>query len=140
MLTDQRQTPRYLQGLYAGVIASVVMGAVAMMLTALTGLGFLTPLRLIASVLLGGGAMAGAGAVVLGLAVHMMTGAGLGLAYAVLFGRSRAGLTTGALYGLGVWVLATLTLVPLMAAPMPHLTFALAHLAYGLTLAALLGR
>ncbi len=139
-MTTRKQTiPGWKDGVYAGLVASVAMGAVAMMLTALAGLGFFAPLRLIASVLLGGAAMTGAGGIVLGLLLHTTTAAAFGLFYALLFGRSNT-LATGAVYGLALWVLATVAAVPLMAAPMPPLAFALAHLAYGLALAAWLGR
>ena len=127
----------------AGLWASVPMGAAAMMLALAVGMGFFDPLRLIASVLLGTAALSGTGPVGVGLAVHMMTGAVLGAVYGLAVEPRLNSYYVGLVYGVLVWIAATLVLAlfaPIFTERMPHGLFAMAHVVYGLALAALLRR
>ena len=125
----------------AGLLAAALMGAAAMMLAPLAGLGFWEPLRLIASPLLGRAALEGVLPVFVGLMLHMMMGAALGVAYVYLVPKGAWGPLGGLAYGLLVWAGATLVmghLAPLLARLMPYWVFAAAHLVYGASLGWLL--
>ncbi len=127
----------------AGLLASVPMGAAAMMLAVAAGMGFFDPLRLIASVLLGPAALSGAAPIFVGLALHMTTGAALGAAYGLAVGPRVNSSYIGLAYGVGVWIAATLVLsftAPVFSERMPHALFAMAHVVYGAALALLLRR
>lgn len=139
MNTQQKRNGAF-TSLFYGMIAALPMGALAMIPAPLSGMQFAAPLRLIASSLLGQAALSGATGLLLGLVLHMMTGAALGAVYAYLLGPGAAKMLYGALYGLAVWLLATLSLghvAPIMAQQMPYWLFAMAHLVYGATLALL---
>lgn len=143
MTNNTTQTDRAVRGLSAGFYAAIPMGALAMMLGLAAGLSFFEPLRLIASALLGKAALSGAFPVLLGLMLHMATGALFGALYALTLRPSASTPAAGIVYGLAVWALATLVqgaLAPLLAQNLPSWIFAMAHVVYGLTLAALLRR
>ncbi|WP_287409996.1 hypothetical protein [Oceanithermus sp.] len=143
MTNATTQSHRTVRGLIAGLVAAVPMGALTMMLGLAVGLGFFEPLRLIASALLGEAALDGAFPVLLGLMLHMATGALLGALYARIVRPSASTPAAGIVYGLGVWAAAALVqgaAAPLLAQGLPGWIFALAHAVYGLSLAALLRR
>ncbi len=130
-------------GILAGAVAAAVMALFAMIVAAATGNGFLRPMKLIAAVFLGGQAAmtGGAGAVILGLAIHMAFGIGFGLIFAALLPRDwNAGVELGAglVYGVVVFLLMTYIVVPwsnpFMAVRIQHGWFFLYHLAFGATL------
>lgn len=128
---------------FAGLLASIPMGAAAMMLALAVGMGFFDPLRLIASVWLGPAALSDTAPILVGLVLHMMTGAVLGAVYGLAVGPRVNSLYVGLAYGVGVWVAATLVLAlmaPVFNERMPHALFAMAHVVYGAALALLLGR
>jgi len=132
-----------LRGSITGLLASVPMGMATMMLGLISGLGFTEPLRLIASALMGQAAFSGTLPLVLGLLLHMMTGAVLGILYGLLVKPEVSTPLLGIVFGLGVWVVATISLgyvAPIMAQNMPYWLFALAHAVYGLTLAVIFRR
>ena len=107
------------------------MGAAAMMLALPAQMGFFTPLRLIASALLGESALGGGVfPVLLGLLLHMMMGALLGVVYAYGVRPAASSVGLGVGFGLLVWVGASLSLrfvAPVMAQNMPYWLFAAAH-------------
>ncbi|QYJ05700.1 hypothetical protein KUV85_08480 [Nocardioides panacisoli] len=123
-------------GAGAGVVASVAMGLYAMVASLVKDTGFFTPLHHIATVIVapddlmssmmsgmtGDGAWEVApGTALLGLAVHVMTGAGYGAAFGAIASRLRsagaavlAGL--GAVWGGLVFVISSWVGLPLAAA------------------------
>jgi hypothetical protein len=153
-------------GALVGVVGAVIMGVYAMIASAtIHDTGFFTPLHHIASALVAPDAMmrsmeagmAGdtfaisAGPALLGLALHLVTGAfwgaifGLSVATARLHGAG--GLIAGIVYGLAVMVVMAFVALPLIASlfgggdpisDMPQLagwwTFTIEHAIYGAVL------
>lgn len=119
-----------LWGAIAGVVASAVMGMFGMVAAATyQGTGIFTPLYHIASPISGGDAMMASmqssgpyfdgGPALLGLALHMMTGAAFGVIFFLIaraaslrgFGAGAAGVA----YGLGVMLLMAFVGLPIVA-------------------------
>jgi hypothetical protein len=153
-------------GAILGVVAAVVMGMFAMIASATYhDTGFFTPLHHIASVVIEPTAMmrsmeagmAGdtfaisVGPALLGLGLHLLTGASWGAIFGLLvsFGwiRGVAGLLGGIVYGLAVMVVMAFLALPVIASvfgggepisDMPRLagwgTFAIEHALYGAVL------
>jgi hypothetical protein len=136
----------------AALIASLVLGMVEMVVEAIVGAGFWAPVVFIAATLLRDLQAVAIPVpflpipVVLGLMGHMMNSVILGLLFARLvaprlggFGALEAG---GAVYGLAVFVVMWVVIVPLVDPVMLHLNgvvFALAHLMWGAALGVVLG-
>ena len=128
------------RGAIAGMVGGAVMAMWSMLVLAVTGAGFWQPLDLIAHTLWRGAPLNGtfsAGALVLGMVIHMMTSAMLGvvIAGAVQRLRGRGALAAGMGVGLGVWLVNQYAVWPLIdSASADRFTpwvFALGHLMYG---------
>lgn len=128
-------------GISAGLLGGVVMGLFAMIVAALTGPGFWAPMKLISAVFLGQGAMTGgAGAILLGMIIHLFTAAVYGVIFAALISRrvsSAAAIALGGLYGIALFLFMTYLVLPwanpVMFANINQGWFFLYHVAYGLT-------
>jgi hypothetical protein len=107
-----------LGGGLAGIIAGIVMAIFAMAYAGMTGMGFWTPLRLIAGALFGADALTGGGGVLLaGAIIHMMASAAFGIIFAALVPRTTGGggaLALGIIYAIAVWVVMTYLVVPIV--------------------------
>jgi len=151
-----RNQPRCLGFLIAGAIAGMLGGAMMAMFTMLAtatylGMGFFTPLYVIASPLSGpqammttmhGGAFSFAlGPAVLGLVVHMMWSALWGIIFGLIaYGlhlRGVAAIIGGMVYGVLIMLVMNFVLLPIVGAP--HLlnllggtTFIIGHLLFGM--------
>lgn len=103
-------------GIIAGIIAGLVMAAFSMMYAAMVGVGFFTPLRLIAAALAGVTALIdGGGILTLGVAIHMMASAVFGIIFAALLPRRTSGgaaFGLGLVYGVVVWAVMTFIGLP----------------------------
>jgi hypothetical protein len=158
-----------LLGAIAGVLASLLMAAYAMIASWAKDTGFFTPLYHIASLLIapdammasmedamgGGGFHFDAGPAVVGLVIHMITGAAYGALFAlvvsgVALGRALV-VAAGLVWGTLVFAVSTWIGLPAAAAvfdagdPIRDMaemagygTFVVEHLLYGLTLGVLL--
>ncbi len=157
-----------LTGAGAGVIASIAMAMYAMIAALVNGTGFFTPLYHIASVWAPGDAMMAsmasamsgsdfhfvAGTALLGVLIHMVTGAMYGAIFGVGAVRLRLGVAAsagaGLLYGFGVFAVSAFVGLPIAAAifgsgdPIKNMaemagwgTFVVEHLVYGLVLGVL---
>jgi hypothetical protein len=133
-------------GLLAGLLASIAMLVILAFGTLFQGQGLLAPLKLIATTAFGPEVAhkpATAGVIVTGLMIHML----VGIAYGIVFGfiadairpRTTAGLiATGVCYGLAIYLLMFLYIVPSMAPLLGEqqwIAAALGHIAYGATVA-----
>lgn len=134
------------RAIVGGVVGAVVMAMWAMIMAAVSGMGFWRPVQLIAAAWLGPSAVmhATGGVIVTGLMTHMMMGAVLGSLLAVMLrvlhikaGSSR--LVWGMIYGLVVWVVNQFVILPsvdpLLASHMTPWAFALGHVMFGLVTA-----
>ncbi len=132
-------------GIIGGIIAGIAMAMVAMVWMALAGQGFFKPMDLIASILLGKGAIQLGFQIVpeiVGMAIHMMLSAAFGFVFA--FAVSRGSWPSGAIigaalaYGLLLWIVNVViidaNLIPagLSLAPTPLVV--VVHLVFGLVL------
>ncbi len=103
-------------GIIAGIIAGIVMAMFSMMHAGMTGMGFWTPLRLIAATLFGVDALVGTiGVLLMGLMIHMAVSAMFGVIFAVLIGRRSSGAAAtgwGLLYGVLIWAMMSYLVVP----------------------------
>ena len=130
-------------GTIAGVIAGALMILWSMSVAGVNGLGFWLPPKLIAGTFLGVNVIVyGAGTVIFGLFLHLLTAALWGMLFAALF---RAGgvtfdLPIGVLYGVAVWAFMRYLILPWLDSTMSvrvavvWWTFFLAHLFYGFVL------
>lgn len=127
-----------------GVVGAIVMAIWSMLLSVFLGIGFWTPIKLIAAVWFGAGALAHLSLAVLltGLVTHLVTGAILGVILAwclkILNLRTLTARLVGATaYGLLFWLASQYLVLPLadplLAARMPGWVFAPAHVMFGLT-------
>ncbi len=140
--TTRSNRDRWSSGVAGGVLGALVMGLFFMLVSAMRGLGFWTPMKLISAVFLGTSAVfAGAGAVVLGLIVHLLVGAALGVLYAYMIPKEiSVGLDVlmGLAFGALVYFVMTYAVLPwvnpLMFAAVSRGWFFVYHLAFGLTL------
>lgn len=96
-----------LGGLVAGLVAGVAMAMVAMIRAGVTGMGFWLPPKQIAATLFGVDALiGGAGVIVTGLMIHMMTSAIFGVVFGLIGGGrifAWAAMALGFLYGVIIW-------------------------------------
>lgn len=126
-------------GVISGVLAGVLMAAYLALAGWITGEG--------AGVMLGRFDPTGGRALV-GLLGHLAMSAVLGAGYSlpvtlVLRKRALPGWVTGLVYGLALWLLATLVILPATGSALmevPALHWALAHVVYGLSLGWLVAR
>ncbi|MBI4493500.1 MAG: hypothetical protein HY690_11990 [Chloroflexi bacterium] len=130
--------------LLAGLIASMVMGMIQMVYEAVAGAGFWSPVVFIAATILRDLQSVATPVpfalipVLLGLMGHMMNSVILGVVFAALVAPRLQGLggliVGGAVYGLVVFALMWLIVVPLVDPAMLRLNapvFAVAHLMWG---------
>ncbi len=101
------------------------------------------PVKLVAATVLGEEALAGAGfqfgPVFLGLLIHLMMSLALGVFFVWLGGYLGYGAAVGwgIIFSLSIWVIMQFGLLPVIdpwLAAMPPISFALAHLVFGLSL------
>lgn len=129
-------------GIEAGLVGALSMGLLWMIVAAAKGAGFLAPMKLVAATFMGPAAMsAGAAAVVLGLATHLVVGACFGVFFAALLAPGTAPgirFAGGLIYGVGIFVVMTIVVLPLvntvMAAHVDVIWFSVYHLVYGYSL------
>jgi len=141
---EEHERGRPQTGIGPGLLAGVVMAAILCFLAAMRQQPFVEPFWVISSFLLGQDAMqGGAGPTILGIVIHFVMSAVLGGVFTVIFGRTtmRRMLGFGLFYGVFLWAVAQFIILPLLnpfvATRMGTVwTFFLAHLAYGLMLAA----
>ncbi len=109
-------------GIGAGIIGGIMMAAFSMMNAGATGMGFWTPLRLIAATTNGVDALIGGGVILLwGLMIHMITSAVWGVILAAVLpwrASAGAGLGWGIGYGIVVWAVMTFIGMPLVNSTM----------------------
>ena len=109
-------------GIVAGIIGGIVMAAFSMVHAAMVGVGFWTPLRLIAATTSGVDALIGGGGILIwGLMIHMMVSAMYGVILAALLPRragTAAGFGIGLAYGVAVWAVMTFIGLPLVNSTM----------------------
>lgn len=132
-------------GPVAGIIAGIIMAIVSMLITAAMGMGFWLVPKMIAATFLGVDALVGgAGAVILGVIVHLIVSAILGLIFAFLTPRiisASSDFGLGIVFGVVVWAVMTFIVLPLIndvmrdrVALMPFAWF-IEHLVFGGSLA-----
>jgi hypothetical protein len=133
-------------GALGGMLGGAMMAMWSMIVLWLTGVGFWTPLNLIAHTLWRRAPLDATfswGALLLGMVVHLMMATLLGMVFAVAAGRyptSRATLLgAGAVYGVVVWLLMQYVIWPLVdaaaATAFTAWVFAVGHLLYGMVTA-----
>jgi hypothetical protein len=141
------------RGALAGALGGMVMAMWSMIILWLTGKGFWSPLNLIAHTVWRTApldATFSAGALVVGLLIHMMMSMTLGMVLAVLvrgvprLGGSQAALAvTGMAFGIAVWLVTRYGIWPALdSAAAPRFTawvFAVGHLMYGAVTALVVG-
>lgn len=139
-----RQT--LVRGALAGMAGGVVMAMWSMIVLWLTGVGFWAPLNFIAHTFWRGAPLDetfSGGALILGLVIHMMMSAILGMMLAIALSRpspasrNRAALAvSGMVFGIVVWLVMQYLIWPAIdeaAAPLfTAWVFAIGHLMYGL--------
>lgn len=140
---EEHRGGRWLTGVGPGLLAGTVMAVILFILAVAGGETAYHPAQVVASVVLGRGAIhGGAGPIVLGLAIHFILSGVLGALFTAIFGRTtmRRMLGFGLFYGIFLWAIAQFLLLPLVSPFAVQLgtvgSFFLAHLAYGLMLAA----
>lgn len=136
--------PLWLAGIVAGLIGGVGMAMVAMMAMPMMGQNFLMPVKLMAGTFEGEGAVdGGGGTVMVGMMIHMMTSAILGLVFALIIAAlGWSGfwplVIGGIVYALIVWVMTEFGVLPLvdkvMRERMSPALFAMTHVVYGFLL------
>jgi hypothetical protein len=141
------------RGAVGGMIGGVVMAMWSMIVLALTGSGFWSPLNLIAHTVWRSaplGATFSVGALVIGLVVHMMMSMVLGMVLAVAVGsaaalrRNRAVLAmAGMVFGLMVWLIMQYGVWKVVDADAARAftpwVFAVGHLMFGAVTALVVG-
>jgi hypothetical protein len=107
---------KMLSGALAGVIGGMIMAGIAMVDSSVKGLGFFLPTKLIAATFLGIDAISGGvGTIALGIGVHVVVAAALGLLYSFLIVSNTPAISAflgGLFYGTGIWFLATYMVLP----------------------------
>lgn len=134
---------RLITGLGPGLYGGFVMAAIICILAVARGASPLSPFWVVASVFAGPRAMAGgAGYSLLGIGVHFVMAAILGMTFTGIFGRTTMArlLAFGFFYGLVLWVIVQFVWLPFLnPAVATHMgtvwPFFLGHIGYGLTLA-----
>ncbi len=137
------------RGATGGLLGGIVMAMWAMIVLWLTGVGFWTPLNLIAHVIWRGAPLDATfswGGLVLGLIIHMMMSVALGLVLAALLNASARTLRSplvsaviGMTYGIVVWLVAQYAIWPAVdeaaAEAFTPWVFAIGHLMFGVVAA-----
>lgn len=133
--------PLWLAGIIGGLIAGIVMAMVAMMLMPMQGKGMMYPVKLMAGTFQGEAALDdGMGTDMIGLMIHMMMSAGLGLIFGLIVaGLKLHGIVTlivaGIIYALIVFVVNWFGTLPIvdkvMRQNMSGPLFAMTHVIYG---------
>lgn len=141
--------PIWWAGIVAGIIAGMAMGMMAMMLMPMERHGVWYPVKLMAGTFEGRAVLhGGAGTILLGLMIHMMMSASLGLLFSlVMAGLGWHGvfllIVAGIVYALAVfavnWSISLPLVDPVMRKGMDGMVFAMTHVVYGLVLGGLLG-
>lgn len=142
-------------GLLAGLIGGIVMAMFMMMVTALTGMGFLAPLYAIAATFNHAWAMTKGfdlTPILVGLMLHMVNSAVFGLIFALLVARLLpralalpAATMAGMVWGLILLAVNQLIVLPSVDAPMVAATSSIfgwwlvGHLMYGVVLGVIAG-
>lgn len=131
-------------GIRVGLSAGLVMALAGMFVSAATGAGFWTPMRLLAASLMGVDALIGGfGAILLGLVLHFAVAAFWGVVFTALVDRDLTAdraLVAGLVFGVAVWAVMTYAGLPLLDRTMlPRVKLAPAtwfvmHLVYGVCL------
>jgi hypothetical protein len=131
-------------GALAGIVGGIIMAMFAMMYAAIMGMGILAPLRMIGATFYGPEALVGgAGVLLYGLMIHMITSAAWGAVFALLLPRGispAAAAGWGAVFSLVVLLVMTYGVLPwanpTMAARVPMMmgAFVIEHLLFGLGL------
>jgi hypothetical protein len=132
-------------GIVGGIIAGIAMAMVAMVWMALAGQGFWKPMDLIASILLGKGAINPGFQVVpelLGMMIHLALSALFGLVFAFVVAHTSwsSGAIIGAAlaYGLLLWIVNVVIIdtlfIPAGLSLAPTIVLVVVHLVYGLVL------
>jgi hypothetical protein len=134
------------QGVVAGLLAGLVMSIWEMSSAMLLGAGLWKAPLLIATIVLGpqvydGGRQFAVGPVMLGLLLHELASAGMGLAYVPLVHIPLLGrhpIITAVLYAFVSWIVAQYALIPWLSPTMaqhtPPLQLAIAHIVFGVVL------
>ncbi len=130
---------------YAGLIAGIA-GSFSIMLVVLAILvvnqrDIFTAARLIATIVYGPDAAEGLMPIIVGTLVHLVTGGTFGAVFAWFMPRlpRPIWIVAGLLYGMGVWLVSTFIVLPILAPPMIAADanigiLALTHFVYGLVL------
>jgi hypothetical protein len=109
---------RILAGATAGVFAAIGMAIAVMLVSYSIGEGFWFPLELISGLFFGVKViLGGAELVLLGLAIHLVTGALLGVAFSVLVSpleNRRQAFWEGIIYGVIVWAIMSYVVLPFL--------------------------
>lgn len=131
-------------GILAGIIAGIVLAIFAMAYAGATGMGGMSPMRMIAATVQGVDALiGGGGTLALGMLIHLVVSAVFGIIFAALLPRGTSGTAAagwGVLYGIVIWAGMRYIGVPLvnstMAARLPMMAgaFFIEHLLFGVTL------
>jgi hypothetical protein len=132
-------------GAVAGIAGGALMAALALLNSAAAGAGFWTPMRSVAATILGVNAfLGGAGAVLLGLAIHFSVAIVWGVLFTLVVPRDMgkgAALACGIGAGLFIFLLMTFLVVP-WADPVMRATvdrawgaWLVEHLVFGMCLA-----
>lgn len=129
-------------GIFCGLMGGAMMGAIAI-LFALSQGDIWKPMKLVAATLLGPEALAGPGfqfgPVLAGLLIHLIMSVALGVFFVWLGGYLGYGAATGwgIIFSLSIWVIMQFGILPVInpwLAAAPPIPFAVAHLAFGLSL------
>jgi hypothetical protein len=138
-ITTQSASIAARRGAIGGILGAIVMAALAMIVMAILGKGFWTPPKLIAGVVIDNVMTAGMGAVILGVVIHLVTGALFGGLFGAIF-YDRAPTTAGLVgwglaYGAIIYFVMTFLVLP-WANPVMYANFDLAllfvyHLVFG---------
>jgi hypothetical protein len=128
-----------MRGVAAGVIGALVMGLIAMIVSAAAGAGFFMPVMLIGATYLGEGFNdAPAWSAILGFITHLVVGGAFGALFVALarnITATSAKLAAGVAYGAAVYLFMTFLVMPwadpVMYASIDKGLFFLFHLVYG---------
>lgn len=129
-------------GILSGIIAGMIFGAFMMFVVAPALHKPMTaPLNMIGAMFLGKAYLMhpSGGSIVLGLMMHMVMSAILGIIFAYIWraisGNKGYEILAGLVYGLIVWLAMTYIVLPIMGSPMAKVTggwFLIGHLIFGL--------
>ncbi|MGQ0540161.1 MAG: hypothetical protein ACT4R6_14555 [Gemmatimonadaceae bacterium] len=132
-------------GALAGIIGGLLLAAFAMMMAVSNGEDILSPVRMIGATFIGPDALdGGAGIVMYGLILHVVTSIVWGVLFAAILPRTASvgfALVAGLIYGLVVMVVMLFLVMPIVNPTMrdavsPMMTpFAIEHLLFGAALA-----